>query len=106
MGYPLLPRAFISGIRKLDVACNIAKRLRKDEHFHDRTTTPAEEIVHLTELCLKSTYFQYQEKFLEKTDGATMGSSLSPIIANIYMEHFKRTALDSTPSDPNYGSAM
>ena len=50
----------------------------------DRTSIPVQDICELTELCLKSTYFQYQDQFYEQIDGAAMGSPLSTIIANIY----------------------
>ena len=66
----------------------------------DRTLTPVQDICELTELCLKSTYFQYQDQFYEQIDGAAMGSSLSTIIANIYMEHFEKKTLSSAPLKP------
>jgi hypothetical protein len=41
---------------------------------------------------LKTTYFQVDDKFFQQEDGMTMGSSLSPIVSNIYMEHFEKLA--------------
>ncbi len=38
----------------------------------------------------QTTYFQFQDKQIE---GAAMGSPLSPIIANTYMEYFEQMAL-------------
>ena len=66
----------------------IEQRLNEDETLMERTSIPVEDICALTELCLKSTYFQYQDQFYEQIEGAAMGSPLSPIIANIYMEPF------------------
>lgn len=43
--------------------------------------------------CLTSTSFQFQRKFFEQTSGAAMGSPISPIIANIFMEHFENEIL-------------
>ena len=54
--------------------------------LEDRTTMSATTICKLTELCLRTTYFDFQEEFYEQVDGAAMGSPLSPVIANIYME--------------------
>ena len=40
----------------------------------------------LVEVCLRSTYFTFQKEFYEQVEGVAMGSPLSPIVANIYME--------------------
>ena len=54
----------------------------------------------LVELCLQSMYFEFQGKFYEQSDGAAMGSPLSPVIANVYMEHLEETALRTAPLQP------
>ena len=51
-------------------------------------------------MCLKSTYFQYQDSYYEQIEGAAMGSPLSPIVANIYMEYFEEMALESAQLRP------
>ena len=55
---------------------------------------------HLTELCLRATYFMFEDQFFEQVDGAAMGSPLSPIVANLYMESFERKALSSAKLTP------
>jgi hypothetical protein len=40
-------------------------------------------------------------KFFQQEDGMTMGSSLSPIVSNMYMEHFERLALYSAQHKPS-----
>jgi hypothetical protein len=35
------------------------------------------------------------DKFFQQKSGMTMGSSLSPIVSNIFMGHFEKVALDS-----------
>jgi hypothetical protein len=35
------------------------------------------------------------QQVLPQKDGMTVGSSLSPIVSNILMEHFEKLALDS-----------
>ena len=57
-------------------------------------------ITSLLEYCLKSTYFVFQGKYYEKLEGAAMGSPLSPIIANIYMEEFETKALNTALNPP------
>jgi hypothetical protein len=37
----------------------------------------------LLEVCLRSTYFQVDDKFFQQKDGMAMGSSLSPTINNM-----------------------
>jgi len=78
----------------------IAQRLQDDQTLAERTTLEAEDICKLTEVCLRSTYFQYQDSFYEQVEGAAMGSSLSLITANIYMEYFEELALESAQLQP------
>ena len=52
------------------------------------------------ELCLRSIYFSYNGEFYEQTGGATMGSSVSAVVANLYMEFFEELALRLAPVRP------
>jgi hypothetical protein len=56
----------------------------------------------LTLFChiLTSSYFSYTGQFYEQIDGVAMGSPLSPVIANFYMEDFEEMALDQAPHKP------
>ena len=54
----------------------------------------------LLEFCLRSTYFTYRGKFYEQVEGAAMGSPISPIVANLFMENFEMRALQSPPNAP------
>ena len=56
----------------------IEQRLKKNETLMDRTFIPVEDIYELTALCLKSTYFQYQDQFYEQIEGAAMDINLHP----------------------------
>ena len=60
----------------------------------------AEQICYLTRLSLQSTHFRYEDSFFEQTDGTAMGSSLSPVVANLFMESFKQTALTTSDFSP------
>ena len=70
----------------------VVERRLSDQTLIERTT-PVQQLVHLTELCLHSTYFKCQSKFYKQTDGAAMGSPLSPIIANLFMEQLEEEAI-------------
>ena len=49
----------------------------------------------LVRTCLKSTYFSYHGNIYKQIHGVAMGSPLSPVIANICMDHFKMKAINS-----------
>ena len=51
----------------------------------ERIPLSAERIAELLQLCLKSTYFSYNSEFYELRQRAVMGSSVSAIVANLYM---------------------
>jgi hypothetical protein len=55
----------------------------------------------LLDVCLRTTYFQVNDRFCQQKDGMAMGSSISPIVSNIYMEHFEKLALDSAQNKPS-----
>ena len=44
---------------------------------------------------LHNTYFSFQNNFYEQVDDVAMGSPVSPIAANLYMEYFEKKALCS-----------
>jgi hypothetical protein len=52
-------------------------------HFQDG-------ILALFKHVLTSMYFCYDGQFYEQTDGVAMGSPLSPVIANFFMEDFEK----------------
>jgi hypothetical protein len=49
---------------------------------------------------MTTSYFSFNGQFYEQIDGVAMGSPLSPVIANFYMEDFEERALDSAPHKP------
>jgi hypothetical protein len=53
------------------------------------------------EICLRTTYFQVDNKFFQQKDGMAMGSSVSSIFGNIYMEHFEKLAFDLAQHKPS-----
>jgi hypothetical protein len=79
----------------------ISKELRNNDTLAEPSVLQAEAIMKLLEACLKTTYFQVDDKFFQQKDGMAMGSFLSPIVCNIYMEHFEKLALDSAQHKPS-----
>jgi hypothetical protein len=54
-----------------------------------------EAILRLFRHVLTSSFFSFNGQFYEQTDGVAMGSPLSPVIANYFMEYFEEMALES-----------
>ena len=79
----------------------IQQRLTEDHDLQNRTSLTIQQIISLLEFCLSSTSFMFQGQFYQQMEGAAMGSPLSPIIANIFMEHFEKQALESAPHPPS-----
>ena len=82
-------------------ATNIIKKLmEQDQELQQRTSLSIENIISLLEFCLNSTYFSFQGKYFEQLEGAAMGSPISPIVANLYMESFEVETIRSAPHPP------
>ena len=79
----------------------IQQRLAKDTELQQRTSMSINHITTLLEFCLKSTSFVFQGQCYQQMEGAAMGSPLSPIVANIFMEKFEKEALDTAPHPPS-----
>ena len=87
----------------VDPAFNIIKDLlEKDHTLKVRTVMEVSDIVLLLEFCLKNTYFSFQDQFYEQVEGAAMGSPVSPIVANLYMEYLEQKALSTASTPPRF----
>ena len=79
-------------------AINIIKKLLdEDRELQQRTSMTMSHITCLLEFCLKSTYLMFQGKHDEQLEGAAMGSTISPIVTNLYMETFEEKAINTSP---------
>ena len=56
------------------------------------------QFITLLEFCLNNTYFLFQVKYYEQVHGADLGSAISPLISNLFMEEFESRPL--TPPHP------
>ena len=79
----------------------VKNRLQQDTSLPQRTAMSIPQITSLLEFCLTHTYFLFQGKYYEQVQGAAMGSPISPLIANIFMEEFEVKALQSCPNPPS-----
>ena len=86
----------------IEAAINIIQgKLELDQQLHSKTNMKVEHITSLLEFCLKTTYFQFQGSFYEQINGAAMGSPISPIVANLFMEDFEVKAIQTAKNPPN-----
>ena len=79
----------------------VRTRLESDDTLPERTTIPTDDIMELLTFCVTTTAFQLGDDYYQQTEGMAMGSPLSPVIANIYMEHFEELALQTAPLKPS-----
>ena len=69
--------------------------------LEDRTNLTITELTEVLDICLTSTYFTYNNKCYEQIFGTPMGSSLSPVIANMVMEDLEQQALPTFHNPPS-----
>lgn len=68
----------------------VKRKLLADTSLYSRTNLSVNEIIDLLKLCLSTTYFQWRDQYYEQTSGASTGSPLFPILANIFYGRFRR----------------
>ena len=67
---------------------------------------PTEDIMDLLNLCLTSTYFQYNSKHYKQLHGTAMGLPVSVVVAEIPMQHMEEHALVTCDKQYHLGYAM
>jgi hypothetical protein len=75
----------------------IKTRLQKDKTLKNRTKLNTDDIMELLQFVLTTTYFIFREDIYKQKFGAAMGSPVSPIIANLFMEWLEQEAIASAP---------
>ena len=71
-----------------------------DDSLPARTQLNAHDIKTGLEICSNSTAFYFQNVLYRQTFGTPMGSCISPIVANIFMEHIEKVALTTFHTPP------
>jgi phosphohistidine swiveling domain-containing protein len=78
----------------------VKSKLEIDQTLTERTKLSVTAIIELLKLCITKTYFQFNNDFYEQNFGLAMGSCLSPILSNIYMEHFETKIVNNQKLKP------
>jgi len=58
---------------------------KKWSYIHDHTRLPKNEFISATKFILQSTFFHFNNKYYKQTFGVSMGSPLSPIVADLVL---------------------
>ena len=73
---------------------------RKIESNQISLPIPKDQFLQLIGLCVNNNYFQYENSFYKQKFGISMGSPLSPVLANLFMEFFESELLPTLPVQP------
>ena len=83
-------------VKSLEV---VKERLLADPDLKGRTKLAVDDIISLLDFILSTTYFSFDDKIYRQKFGAAMGSPVSPIVANIFMEYLEQKAISTAPDD-------
>ena len=86
-------KALFTSVPVHEVVHMIKSLLSRDRTLVDRTTLSVDNICDLLSLVLTNTYFSFNGKFYQQKFGMAMGSPVSPIVANIFMQDLETKAV-------------
>jgi len=75
----------------------IKERLLKDNQWKEATQLEVDDIMELLEFILSTTYFTFMGQIYRQKFGTAMGGPVSPMVADIFMEFLKQTAIATVP---------
>ena len=82
-------------------AAECVKRiLQADTSWKLKSPISISTIIKLLTICLEDTTFKFREEFYQMTDGLAMGSPVSPVVANVFMEDLQRNAIVTVTDRP------
>ena len=78
----------------------VLQLLANDNTLHDRTSLDISDIKVGLEICLNAAIFTYDHTNYRQIFGLPMGSCISPVLSNIFMEHVEQLAISTFSTPP------
>ena len=70
----------------------LAQKMDQNTKWMTKTRMSKERVLKLSQMCIKSNHFVFQKQNYSQTFGLAMGSPLSPLLANLFMEELEEKA--------------
>ena len=77
----------------------VRDKLTADHLLEERTCIPIDNLMEMLTFCVEKTHFRIGSD-IYRQERMAMGSPLSPVLANIYIEYFEEMTLGSTSLKP------
>ena len=75
----------------------IRQKLKNDKTLRLRTRLSVDDLMELVEFILTTTYFTCKGNIYQQKKGVAMGSPLSPVAVNLFMEWLEEEAINTVP---------
>ena len=79
----------------------VRDKLAAEPLLEERTCIPIDNLMKMLTFCVETTYFGMGSDKYQHEEWLAMGSPLSPVLANIYMEYFEEMVLGSKSLKPS-----
>ena len=89
-----------SNIPIIDTLNIIKDYANNDDQFTRKTVIPQDKFLDLFNLVLTTTWYTFNSRFYQQTDGVAMGGPASSTTAEIYMQTHERTAISTALHPP------
>lgn len=95
--------ALFTSIPVWDAITAVKDKLDQENNFLERTPPlSTDQILEPLTFCLDTTYFMYNDQFYKQIHGTAMGSPVSPVVAEMYMENFETRSLSAVRNPPSF----
>ena len=82
----------------IELTLNIIRnKLEQDKSLHKRTKLTVDDLMELVNFVLTTTYFTSKDIIYQQKQGAAMGSPLSPVAVDLFMEWLEDEAIATAP---------
>jgi hypothetical protein len=75
-------------------------RFSADPSFPESSPLQVKDVMELLDICLTTTYFQFEDKFYQPKEGMAVGNSISLVLSNTFVEHSEEMPLDTADRKP------